>query len=274
MSPHEAPSPGGAGGVRRSREERAPGEPTTYRHRVWEDRFAGLACGITAAGEEADYGLGTGTPVGTFLTRWRGLARSLGFRAAAVPRQVHGARVLAVGTEGEAGPLLLVAEGTDGLVTAEAGLLLSVTAADCVPVYLLEPRGRTVALLHAGWRGTAAGVLEAGLELLARDRGVAPGDLHLHLGPAICGRCYEVGPEVPRALGVAEASHVDLREVVVARSIQAGIPPRHITVSGWCTRCDVDRFHSHRGRGSAAGRMAAFLGWSARPTVAGGDPPG
>src|SRR5690606_18360795 len=92
----------------------------------------------------------------------------------------------------------------DGHATRAPGLLLAVSVADCVPVSLVDPERRAVALLHAGWRGAAAGILERGLEVLAERLLARPEDLHVHLGPAICGGCYEVGPEVHRALGLPE----------------------------------------------------------------------
>ncbi len=107
-------------------------------------------------------------------------------------------------------------------------------------------------MLHAGWRGAAAGVLEAGIAAL-RGWGAAPGSLWVHLGPAICGRCYEVGPEVFAALGVAPVPadrRLDLRRVLAARAHAAGIPAAQISSSAWCTRCDEGAFFSHRGGSS------------------------
>ena len=222
-------------------------------------------CGVTAAGPGTDYGLGTGLPVGTFLTRYRDLARSLGFPVVAVCRQVHGAGVRVLRRTPDAGPAeggttVIVAGEADGLLTAGSGVLLAVTAADCVPIYLRATGSPAVGLLHAGWRGTAAGVLEAGLEALRAEWGIATGVLQVHLGPSICGDCYEVGPEVPQALGLPPRRHVDLRAELVRRARAAGVPPGRISTSTWCTRCAPDRFHSHRGTGVDAGRMAAFLG--------------
>lgn len=166
-----------------------------------------------------------------------------------------------------------MAGDADGLVCNRSGVLCCVTAADCVPVYVLDVHSGALAILHAGWRSVAAGVLEAGLEALASRYGSRPESLIVHFGPAICGTCYEVGPEVPAALGLKkpEASEgldapmvrgtVDLRAQLGRRAVRLGIRPGDITTSSWCTRCSSDQFHSHRGKGLAAGRMAAFLGW-------------
>jgi copper oxidase (laccase) domain-containing protein len=118
-----------------------------------------------------------------------------------------------------------------------------------------------VGLLHAGWRGTTIGVLERGVDLITEEFGTLPDDLHLHLGPAICGECYEVGAEVHLALGFpdpGEASPVDLRAYLALRAVEVGIAEARMTQSSWCTLCDGSPFFSHR-RGDSA-RQVGFLG--------------
>lgn len=274
----------------RERPVRGGGSPEgRYVLEAWEARFPGLRAGVTAAGAGADFGLGTGGSLAAFLTAYRSLAAGLGFAAVAVGRQVHGGRVLDVtgarprpaegapaaesvavaspvepngGRSGPAPPpAVLIAGDADGLLCAGDGTLLTVTAADCVPVYLAAPEARVVGLLHAGWRGVAAGVLEAGLAGLRERHGVPPRALHVHLGVAICGDCYEVGPEVMEALGRPAARGLfDLRGALAARARAAGVRAERISVSAWCTACEPDRFHSHRGSRGTAGRMAAYLG--------------
>src|SRR5258708_39514866 len=86
----------------------------------------------------------------------------------------------------------LIVDGVDGHATGARGLLLTVTVADCIPVYLAVPEKHVVALLHSGWRGTAAGILERGVELLKRLAFVRAGDIVMACGGGIwCGR-YEV----------------------------------------------------------------------------------
>jgi hypothetical protein len=177
-----------------------------------------------------------------------------------VGRQVHGTRI--VGVDSAPGAGVFVVGDADGLMTSAAGILLAVTAADCVPAYLADLEGRCVALVHAGWRGAAAGILERAVEGLAGRYGVNPRSLAVHFGPAICGACYAVGPEVLTALGKQEdgSSHVDLRFELADRAVDAGVAPDRVSCSDWCTKCGPVRLHSHRARGSEAGRMAAFLG--------------
>ncbi len=92
--------------------------------------------------------------------------------------------------------------------------------------------------------------------------GRSEADLRIHLGPAICGSCYEVGPEVWGQFDDPGEvpGHLDLRHVLVRQAIALGVPPESIASSPRCTQCESDQFHSHRGLGEKAGRMAGFLG--------------
>jgi copper oxidase (laccase) domain-containing protein len=156
----------------------------------------------------------------------------------------------------------LQVEGVDGHGTAAHGVLLTVTVADCIPVYLVDPHRRAVALLHAGWRGTAAGILSRGLALLAERAGTEPDDVVMHAGVGICGPCYEVGSEVVTGVGLPADGpgpwHVDLRERLAAQGRWLGIG--EVTRSSWCSAHDRPRFYSHRASGGTDGRMVAYLG--------------
>lgn len=202
--------------------------------------------GFTTTRASGSFGLGSREPVDEVMARWSALlgdCRSLGAPALACAGQVHGA-ALEHHRSGWRG--WLRGKDRDGHVTADAGVALAVTVADCTPVFLAHPAG-PVALLHAGWRGTAAGMLERGLEALAA-LGAPPDEVVMHCGPAICGPCYEVGPEVIAALtGRPSAGRVrlDLRAMLAERAVAAGV--RSVSVSRWCTRCHAERFFSHRG---------------------------
>lgn len=236
-------------------------------HPGWREAFPWLIQGTTlraaaAGAPEWDLGLFGTAPAGEVLDRWRELARVSGAHHLVHGRQVHGSMVRI--HEPLRGGGLQILSDTDGFVTRTPGVLLTVATADCVPVFVVARRRRAVALLHAGWRGVVQGILERGLETLARRLGSLPGpDLRLHLGPAICGSCYEVGPEVHEALGLevpAGPRPVDLREVLAGRAVAAGVRPDHLTVSRRCTRCDPLLF-SHRG--GDQGRQISFLGRAA-----------
>lgn len=257
-----APSPPTASpalpdGVIRVREPRRAGGVPLHVHPDWPDRWPWIVQGTTGRGEEHapfDLGLFGASPVGATLERWRALRSAVAMPAAVHSRQVHGAEIAA--HEGEPAPGLRIMEGMDGHTTDRSGLLLTVSVADCVPVFLVNPASRRVALLHGGWRGTAAGIVPAGIERLG---GGNEAGLHVHLGPAICGACYEVGPEVHEALGLsvpASNTPVDVRAVQARHAIEAGVPPEQVTVSEHCTRCG-EGFFSHRG-GDAARQMGVL----------------
>jgi polyphenol oxidase len=227
----------------------------------WRKRF-GLVAGLTVRGENGGFSLGllTEEPVGQVMGRWRAFlhAERFQFPAFQMARQVHSATVA---WHEQVGAGWHVADDVDGHATAQPGLLLGVTVADCVPIYLAARDGAAVALLHAGWRGIAAGMLERGVGLLASRSGVKAGDVTVHLGVAICGACYEVGPEVVLAIEgrrTSGPSHFDLRDALAARAERLGV--REVTRSPHCTACSRDRFFSHRGSAGHDGRMVAYLG--------------
>lgn len=209
--------------------------------------------GATSGEAAADLGLFGAVPVGEAQARWRVLREALGLPRAVHSEQVHGGRVV---EHMERLPGLFVTAGYDGHVTGYPGILLTVSVADCVPISLVDPTVQRVALLHGGWRGTAAGIVENGVEAMGAD----PSRLHAHLGPAICGRCYEVGPEVHQGLGLDVPdgnAPVDLRAAQARRLVEAGVAADRISVSEWCVKHD-DGFFSHRA--GDAGRQAGVLG--------------
>jgi YfiH family protein len=89
-----------------------------------------------------------------------------------------------------------VVQGVDALITDRRGLTLFATFADCYPIVLWDPEERSVALVHAGWRGTVAGVGPAAVRAMGKEYGSKPANIRAGIGPGICGRCYEVGEEV------------------------------------------------------------------------------
>jgi polyphenol oxidase len=227
----------------------------------WRERY-GVVAGITARGPGQgrgfDLGLWSEAPVGEVMSRWRAFRAGLpNFHAVVLGNQVHGAEVMAV----ETGRGWIQMEGIDGWVTTSPGILLTVTLADCIPVYLLIP-GRGVALVHAGWRGTAAGILARGLRRLIGALGALPSDAIMHCGVGICGPCYEVGSEVVEGCGLPADGpgpwHVDLRTRLVQQARDEGI--EHISTSSWCSAHHHSLFYSHRASRGTDGRMVAYLG--------------
>ncbi len=243
------------------REVPAAGSLPLYEHPDWRNRY-GVVAGITGRGAEPgrgfDLGLWSDAPVGEVMGRWRAFRRAdPGFRAVVLGQQVHGTVVSRV----DEGKGWIQVDGVDGWVTTSPGILLAVTVADCIPVYLLAPR-RGAALLHAGWRGTAAGILRAGIAGLKDATGVSEGEIVMHCGVGICGQCYEVGSEVLTGCGVPVDGpgpyHLDLRQRLAAEAGALGVGS--VTVSGWCSAHDRTTFFSHRASRGSDGRMVAYLG--------------
>ena len=203
---------------------------------------------------------------------WDAVVSGLGIDLpVALPRQVHGTQV-AVAEHGKS-------PRADALVTDRSGLLIGIVTADCVPILLVDRKRRTAAALHAGWRGAAAGIVEAAVETLGRCFGSEARDLEGAIGPAIGGCCYEVGPEVEEAFRArtgsttgpawdtrGERRHVDLRTAVALLLREVGVPA--VSVLGPCTACSPAH-HSFRRDGAAVGRQLSFVGWAAASSAGG-----
>ena len=247
--------------VRTVAEVRRAGDVPLWAHPEWAERFGWLVQGTTGAGGEADdpfdLGLFGAQTVGEVMGRWRRLRRECGMPQAVHARQVHGADVRV--HDAEPVPGLLVMEGFDGHVTQRSGVLLTVSVADCVPVFLVDAGRRVLSVVHAGWRGTAGGIVERAARGMAEAFGSEAAELWLHCGPAICGNCYEVGPEVHRAVSPERPepggpTPIDLRAAIARRAMALGVVAERVTVSAHCTRCGPADFFSHRG-GSPARQM-------------------
>ena len=196
--------------------------------------------------------------------------------------QVHGTRVVRL-TQADAMPGALVHQA-DASVTTAPGLACAVQVADCLPVLFAAPgvggvggvgsvgsvgsvgRVAGVGAAHAGWRGLAAGVLEATVHALCEAAGCAPHELHAWLGACIGPQRFEVGADVRDAFGAAGTARfvqhaagkwlADLPGLARDRLQAAGV--RAVSGGGWCTASDASRFFSYR-RDGVTGRMAALV---------------
>jgi hypothetical protein len=172
----------------------------------------------------------------------------------AMIRQVHGARVLRVSEARDPGSSL---EQADGQATATRGIVPMVLGADCLPIALAGEGA--AAILHAGWRGLAAGVIDEGVRAV-RELG-ASGALGAAVGPGAGGCCYEAGEEVHARFaaygpGVSRGRNLDLRAVARAQLERAGV--ERIEHVGGCTICNPDFFSHRRDRG-VSGRQAGLV---------------
>lgn len=181
-------------------------------------------------------------------------------------RQVHGTRVAVVEEPCFPGEC-------DALVTARPGVVLTVLAADCVPVYFLDPVRRVAGIAHAGWRGTAGAVGRAVLAAMQNVYGCRSADCFVAIGPSIGPCCYKVDRPVADRFFEAFPDHqrAMLREAGPGRwrldlwaanrlpLLEAGVREERIYLSGYCTACRTDLFYSHRAGGGRTGRMAAAI---------------
>ena len=203
-----------------------------------------------------------------------GIAHGFGQRGSGVPdetvfpRQMHGTAVLYAEAEG-----VLSGEAVaDVVVSEQAGISVGIVTADCVPILLASERGATVGAIHAGWRGLAAGVIEAGLAALRARAGGE--EIYCAVGPAARGCCYEVDPPVRDGLLERHASllgevlvpsgscHFQLDLGLLACRVleRGGLTVAQIgTRNLECSICDPLRFDSYRREGAAAGRMKHFI---------------
>ncbi len=193
-------------------------------------------------------------------------------------RQVHGTEVKAV-AGGETGLRTddgrAVAEA-DGLMTTAPGVMLAIQVADCVPVLVADVKRRIVAGFHAGWRGTAAGMVERGVEKMTAEFGCDPADMVGAVGPSIGACCYTVGEEVRTKFGerfgyaaelfsdCEDGMHVDLAEANRRQLVGAGLAPERVTVIGECTACarvnGRRKYFSHRAERGFTGRSMGMIG--------------
>ena len=186
--------------------------------------------------------------------------------------QVHGAAVVAVDASTPATPPERPPTG-DALLTSRRGIALAVHVADCVPILLADPVSGLIGAVHAGWRGTVAGVLPATLAQFGM-RGARMTDIRLALGPAIGACCFEVGAEVVEAFRrsvpepgaciiPAPRPRIDLVEANRRQALALGVADGHIGSAGLCTFCRADLLESYRRSHGSPGRMAGIVAWRA-----------
>ena len=159
----------------------------------------------------------------------------------------------------------------DAVCTNRPRVLVGVRTADCLPVLLVDPRGRAVAAVHAGWRGVVARVLVNALESLASEYGCHAGDIEAAIGPGIGPCCFEVGEDVAGQFSgefvdrSGSKPHVDLAAALKAQLLQSGVG--RVVVAGRCTSCELGSYYSHRAEQGNTGRMLALVGLRETPAL-------
>ena len=194
-----------------------------------------------------------------FGYRFRKVVRSM--------EQVHGCKVAVIREDNlnaEPGP-------ADGLLTDLPGVALEIRTADCQSVFLYDPVRKAVGNVHSGWRGTLQGIAVRAVGLMQSEYGCRPADIKAYINPSILDCCFEVEDDVVsqfanvldvskycRKTGIKNGRqkyHMDTAAINRDALIKAGLLPEHIMLSGVCTVCHHDEFHSYRADAGADGKF-------------------
>ncbi len=160
----------------------------------------------------------------------------------------------------------------DGIVSADPTLTLLVKVADCAPILLCDPETGIAAAIHAGWRGTAAGIAAEGVRVMA-EKGADPANIRAAIGPCIHACCFEVGEDLrdtvislrgadfaSRHIGeTGQSLHADIVAMNCELLLEAGLSLTNIDLCPLCTCCEPNRFHSHRASKGNRGTMGAVI---------------
>lgn len=186
---------------------------------------------------------------------------SLGFDEDSVVRcnQVHGDTI-------QSADSAVTFSETDGLLTRQKNLLLTISVADCVPVLLFDRKLKIAAAVHSGWKGTVKNIVGKTVDFLTNELNSSSEDVVAFVGPSARGCCYEVGDDVAHHFSGEflqptdrhGKSRLDLKPVIVSQLVELGIPSGNIDMDRHCTICDLN-FHSFRRDGDSSGRMLAAI---------------
>ncbi|MGH9870717.1 MAG: polyphenol oxidase family protein [Candidatus Polarisedimenticolia bacterium] len=180
--------------------------------------------------------------------------------ALATVSQIHSSRWLRADRSTRGGHRVL--GEADAILTAEPDLALGIATADCLPIVAVDSQAPALAVVHAGWRGSRAGVLREALLGMQQTFGARPERTSIGIGPGAGPCCYQVGEEVAEAFTArvvrredGGSPRLDLVEANRLQALEAGILPGQIHSLNVCTICNPDTCHSYRRDGPTAGRM-------------------
>jgi len=178
----------------------------------------------------------------------------------AIPKQVHSDVVIKIDKPGEY-------ESCDALITNKQNIFLTVIVADCVPIFIYDPNTKSIAAVHAGWRGSISKVVEKTIRLMETSFKVKVNDLIAFIGPSAGVCCYEVGKEVAEKFEskyltkkLDKRIFLDLKLFNKDLLIKCGVNENNIETCNLCTICNPTIFHSYRRDGKHSGRMMGIIG--------------
>jgi YfiH family protein len=265
--------------------ERSAGDVRYFTYELFEP-FLNLTNVVTtrAAGrsvapfDSLNFGFHVGDDPDAVLENRAIVAQLLGFEPEwlTVASQIHGAAVAAVRPRDRGRGSVDAADaipGTDAMITNETDVPLAILVADCVAISLYDPVGNAIGMVHAGWKGTLARIVEAAVRRMKDEYGSDPGNIVAGLSPAI-GPChYEIGEDVAGSYRSAfgeDASRMimagpdgtlrlDLWEANVHQLLRSGVPEFRIGASRRCTACAPELFYSYRRDGVRTGRFCGVI---------------
>lgn len=238
-------------------------------------KLGGVSKGIY---ESMNLGFHRGDDDSNVRENYRLICESIGINAndLVFTDQVHKANVR-VATKNDLGKGILHKRDykeIDGHITNESGVPLLVFAADCVPIFFVDPVKKAIGATHSGWRGTVQKIAKVTVEEMRENYDSNPEDIIAVIGPCICKDCYEVSKDVADAFK-SEFKEEEVDTFLTAKSDEkyqldlweanrlilqnAGLTNEHITVSSVCTMCNPDLLYSHRRNGDQRGSLAGFL---------------
>ena len=191
------------------------------------------------------------------------LSKDLHAESVYLPLQKHTDKIIIVEYD-------LEPKVADAVVTIRRGLIVGVEVADCVPVLLFDKKKHIAGAVHAGWRGTAVGIVKKTIAVFTDRFHASAADIMIAIGPSIKGCCYGVGPEVVDAvsretgngdyvLALGEKQFIDLGAANKHQALSTGILPENVWMSEECTHCLPEKYYSFRYARGAAARQHGFI---------------
>ena len=158
----------------------------------------------------------------------------------------------------------------DGMITKEKGIALGIFSADCLPIFIYDPKKKIIGLLHAGWKGSLEGIARKAIKIFKKE-GSNPKDILVYIGPSISGKCYEISKERAEIFSKKfpkfkskiikkrnKKYFLDLKKLNKLIFIEEGVLPKHIQISKTCTFCNKNYF-SFRREKKLSGEMLSIF---------------
>ena len=232
-------------------------------------RHGGVSSGVYAT---LNLGLSHGDDPGCLKENYAIISRALNIPNGSFvySKQTHGTHIRLVTSADSCQPIYPSTYEADGMLTMDSGLALVVFTADCIPILLHDPTCGVIGAVHAGWRGTVAGIAGAAVKKMTQEFGCDPANIKAAIGPGVSKCCYETGADVASAMRAAlgasaetclepfgEKYKTDLKEANRLQLLRAGLCDIH--VSSECTSCSNHKYWSHRKTDGPRGSQAAII---------------